>query len=200
MEPARGREPAVAAFERGQAEEAGPMLDEAEALHRKLGHQGGVRRVLHLQGQQAVAVGDLDRGRRLLRESAELSRREGDVLGAASSLHSLGDIELGAGAVDAAEAVYLDALRVAWKAGLDRLVCYCLAGLGAVAADCGDNERAALLWGFVEAYEGRLQFTLRWRELYERRLAGLAGTASYDEGRALDVNEVMETVRAPRRG
>ena len=184
----------VGKLERGQAEAAGPMLDEAEALHRKLGHQGGVRRVLHLQGQQAVGVGDLDRGRQLMRDSAELSRREGDVLGAASSLHSLGDIELGQGAVEAAEAAYLDALRVAWKAALDRLVCYSLAGLGAVAAERADTEHAALLWGFVEAYEERLQFTLRGRALYEERLIDFVGTDPYEAGRRLDVSAVVESV------
>jgi predicted ATPase/class 3 adenylate cyclase len=186
----------VGKLERGQAEAAGPILDEAQALHRKLGHQGGLRRVLHLQAQQAVLVGDLDRGRRLMRESAERSRREGDVLGAASSLHSLGDIELGEGAVDAAEAAYLDGLRVAWKAGLDRLVCYSLAGLGAVAAERGDAERAGLLWGFVEAYEARLQFALRGRSLYEERLTGLAGTDPYEAGRGLDVSAVVQSVSA----
>jgi predicted ATPase len=191
---------ATGALVHGRPEEAAPLLEEAEALHRKLGNEGGLRRVLHVQGQQAVDVGDLERGRRLMRESAELSQRHGDIFSEASSLHSLGDIELEAGAVDAAESAYAEGLRIAWDAGLDRLICYGLAGLAAVAAERGDTERAALVWGFVEADEERLQFTLRWRELYERRLAGLAGTASYDEGRALDVNEVMETVRAPRRG
>jgi predicted ATPase/class 3 adenylate cyclase len=190
---------AVAPLERGQSEVAGPMLDEAEALHRKLGHQGGLRRVLHLQAQQAVGVGDIKRGRRLMRESAELSRQDGDVLGAASSLHSLGDIELDDGAVDAAEAAYLDGLRVAWRADLDRLVCYSLAGLGAVAAERGETEQAALLWGFVEAYEERLQFTLRGRSSYERRLRSLSGSEAYETGRGLDVSAVVESVAADKR-
>jgi hypothetical protein len=134
-----------------------------------------------------------------MRESAALSRSHGDTFSAASSLHSLGDIELLAGAVDAAEAAYREGLGVAWDAGLDRLICYTLAGLAAVAAERGETERAALLWGFVEADEERLEFTLRWRDLYERRLAGLADTASYAEGRALDVSEVVEIVRASPR-
>jgi hypothetical protein len=187
---------AVGPIELGRAEAAGPMLEEAGALHRKLGNDGGVRRVLHLQAQQAVGVGDTDRGRRLMRESAELSRRAGDVFGAASSLHSLGDIELGTGAVDAADAAYRDGLRVSWDAGLDRLVCYCLAGLGAVAAERGESERAALVWGFVEAYEERLQFALRGRALYEARMVGLAGTHAYEAGRGRDVSAIVETVLA----
>ena len=41
---------AVGPIDLGQSEAAGPMLEEAAALHRKLGHEGGVRRILHLQG------------------------------------------------------------------------------------------------------------------------------------------------------
>jgi predicted ATPase len=184
---------AVGPIELGRPEAAGPMLEEAEALHRKLGNDGGVRRILHLQAQQAVLVGDTERGRRLMAESAELSRAQRDVFSAAGSLHSLGDIELEAD-VDAAEAAYIDALRVSWDAGLDRLVCYSLAGLGAVASERGDAERAALLWGFVEASEERLQFTLRGRALYEERLQDLAGTAAYVSGRGMDVSAVVDTV------
>jgi tetratricopeptide (TPR) repeat protein len=183
---------AVAPMELGRPEEAGPLLEEAEVLHRKLGSSAGIRRVLHLQGQQASAVGDLDRGRRLLRESSELSAREGDKFSAASSLHSLGDIELEAGALDAAEAAYLDGLRTAWESGMDRLVGYALAGLAAVAAERGAPERAALFWGFVDAYAERLQFTLRHRSLYEERLAGLVGTDAYEVGRRLAVEAVVE--------
>jgi predicted ATPase/class 3 adenylate cyclase len=186
---------ATASLVHGRPEAAAPLLEEAEALHRKLGNAGGIRRVLHVQGQQAVDVGDLDRGRRLMGESAELSARDGDVFSAASSLHSLGDIELEAGAVDAAAAAYEEGLDAAWTAGLDRLVCYCLAGLAAVAAERGDTERAGLLWGFVEAFEKRLQFSLRWRGLYEERVAGLAGTDSYNRGRDLDAGEAVELVR-----
>jgi tetratricopeptide (TPR) repeat protein len=190
---------AVGRIELGEPERAGPMLEEAEMLQRKLGSSSGIRRVLHLRGLQAAAVGDLERGRLLLRESSELSAGEGDKFTAASSLHSLGDIELEAEALDAAAAAYEDGLRAAWDAGADRLVCYCLAGLGAVAAERGDTERAALVWGFVEAYEQRLQFSLRRRGLYEERLAGLAGTEAYDTGRSLDVIEVVAAVRSPGR-
>jgi predicted ATPase/class 3 adenylate cyclase len=185
---------AVGPLELGRPEEAAPILEEAEALHRKLGNAGGIRRILHLQGQHAAAVGDLDRGRLLLRESGELSREENDVFSAASSLHSLGDLELEAGDLDAAETAYEDALRAAWESGADRLVCYCLAGLAAVAAERGDADRAALLWGFVEADEERLQFTLRRRGTYEQSLAGVAGTEPYEAGRRLDVSAVVDTV------
>jgi predicted ATPase len=189
---------ALGPMEQGRPEEAGPMLDEAENLHRKLGYPGGLRRVLHLQGQQAAAVGDLDRGRRLLRESADLSLGADDRFSAASSLHSLGDLDLDAGDPEAAERDYRDALRVSWDSGADRLVCYSLAGLASRAAQSGDPEQAALLWGFVEAYEERLRFTLRRRSLYEKRCgpSAAAHPEQYDQGRRLGVDEAVEIALA----
>jgi predicted ATPase/class 3 adenylate cyclase len=189
---------AVLPLERGQPESAGPMLEEAETLHRRLGSPGGVRRVLHLQGQQAAAVGEIDRGRRLLREAADLSADAGDQFSAASALHSLGDLELDSGEVDAAERAYAEALRVAWDSGADRLVCYCLAGLAAVAAGRGDAQRGALLWSFAEAYESRLRFTMRRRSLYEERLgpAAAAHPEQREAGRRLDVDTAVELALA----
>ncbi len=185
---------AIGPLEAGKPEEARAMLDEAEALHVKHGNDGGIRRVRHLLGQQAIAVGDVERGRRLLRESAELSRAVGDMFSVASSLHSLGDVELQVGEIGAAQAAYQEALHTAWDSSSDRLVCYCLAGLAAVASEAGDRERAALLWGFAEAYEERLRFTLRWRSLYAERLDPVAAAhpEQHDAGRRLDVDAAVE--------
>jgi predicted ATPase len=178
----------------GRPEEAEPLLAEAEALHRKTGDADGLRRVLHMQGQQAAAVGDIARGRRLLRESGEAAQRLGHRFGTASSFHSLGDIELDSGDVEAATDAYTVALRNAWEGDADRLVCYCLAGLAAVAAEQGDGERAALLWGFAEAYEERLRFTMRWRSLYEERLKPVAAAhpEQLEAGGRLDVDAAVE--------
>ncbi len=185
---------ALIPMELGQPEEAGPMLEEAEALNRKVGNSGGIRRVLHLRGLQAAAVGDVDEGRRLFRDAAELSRQEDDTFSAVSALHSLGDVELGAGEIDAADAAYREGLRSAWDTSADRLVCYCLAGLAAVAAVRGDAGRAALIWGFAEAYEDRLRFSMRGRALYQERLEPVAAAdpEERDAGRRLGVDAAVE--------
>lgn len=190
---------AVVPVELGRPEEAGPMLEEAEALHRKAGNSGGTRRVLHLRGLQAAAVGDVDKARRLFRDAAELSRQEDDTFSAVSALHSLGDVELGAGEIDAAEAAYRDGLRSAWDTSADRLVCYCLAGLAAAAAARGDAGHAALLWGFVEAYEERLRFTMRGRALYGELLepAAAGHPEQLDAGRRLGVDAAVEIALSP---
>jgi predicted ATPase len=181
-------------LERGDLEQAAEMLDEAEALQRRAGSSTGIRRIMHLRGQQAAAAGDIERARRVLGESGELSRTAGDLFSTASTFHSLGDVELDAGEIDAAERAYRDALRSAWDCEADRLVCYSLAGLAAVAARRGDGQRAALLWGFAEAYEERLRFTMLRRSLYAERLDPV--TAAHPEqleaGRRLDVDAAVE--------
>lgn len=154
--------------------------------------------MLHLRGQQAAAVGDLESGRRLLQEAAELSRAERDLFSAASTFHSLGDTELDADDIEAAERAYRDALRMAWDCEADRLVCYSLAGLAAVAAERGEAERAATLWGFAEAYEERLRFTMRRRSLYAERLDPIAAAHAEqrEAGRRLDVDAAVEMALA----
>jgi predicted ATPase/class 3 adenylate cyclase len=178
----------VAPLERGDPEAVEPMLAEAEALHRKHGNDGGIRRILHLRGLQAALVGDLAGADELLRESGELSAAVGDEFSAASSFHSLGDVQLEAGDPGSAES-YARALEIAARTGADRLVCYCVAGLAAVAAERGDVERTARLWGFAETYEARLGFSMRRRTLYEERVGGLPASQpdAYRSGRELDL-------------
>jgi predicted ATPase len=185
---------AIAPLEEGRLDEARAMLEEAEALHLKVNSPRGLRRVRHLLGQQAFAAGDVERSRLLLRESTDLSVAADDKFGAASSLHTLGDVELVSGEIEAAEEAYAGALRFAWDSSSDRLVCYCLAGLGAVAAEQGNAERAALLWGFAEAYEARLRFTMRWRSEYAERLDPVAAAhpEQHEAGRRLDVDAAVE--------
>jgi predicted ATPase/class 3 adenylate cyclase len=180
--------------ELGTPEDALPLLDEADALHRAHGDPGGLRRTLHVRGQVAAGMGDTERGREALRESAELSRAAGEDFSVASSLHALGDVELADGRVDAAAEAYAEALRVAWDTGADRLVCYSLAGLGSIAAERGELEAAALLWGFVERYEERLTFTLRRRALYAERLDPAAAKRPdrWEAGQRLDVGAAVD--------
>jgi predicted ATPase len=185
---------ALSPLDEGRPDEARAMLEEAEALHLERGDDAGVRRARHLLGQQAAAAGDTDRGRMLLLETIELSRSERDTFSLASSLHSLGDLELDVGDLAAAEQAYGESLRLAWEAGSDRLVCYGLAGLAAVAAQRGEAGQAALLWGFVERYEERLRFTLRRRSLYEARLEQVAAAhpKQRNEGHSLGVEGAVE--------
>jgi predicted ATPase len=185
---------AVPHIDAGDPEGAAAILAEADEIVRRLGESGGIRRILHLRGQQAALTGEWSSAAELLLESGELSEAEGDEFSAASSFHSLGDVRLAAGGAEAAANAYERALRIAARTGADRLVCYCLAGLAAVAADRGDEAGAARLWGSAEAYEERLRFTMRWRTLYEERLDGLSDSQreAYESGRELDVEDAVD--------
>jgi tetratricopeptide (TPR) repeat protein len=185
---------AVVPLEFGRAEEARGMLDEADALLRTEGNGGGRLRIGHLYAQLAAETGDSDLARKQLRESAELSLAVGEDFSAATTLHSLGDVELTDGAIDAAAGAYAEALGVAWSTGAQRVVCYSLAGLAAVAAERGRLEEAAFLWGFVERYEERLTFTLRRRSRYAERLdsAAKAHPERSQAGRGLDVAAAVQ--------
>jgi predicted ATPase len=189
---------AVVPIEFGRAEEARALLDEADALLRTEGSGGARLRIDHLYAQVAAETGDSDLARRQLRESAERSLDAGEEFNTATTLHSLGDLELTEGSFDAAAAAYAQALEVAWATGAHRVVCYSLAGLATVAAERGRLEEAALLWGFVERYEERLTFTLRRRSRYADRLDDAAATHhdAWQAGRKLEVGAAVECALA----
>jgi predicted ATPase len=185
---------AVPHIDGGDPEAAAPILAEADEILRRLGESGGIRRILHLRGQQAALTGDLAGAAELLLESGERSEAEGDEFSAASSFHSLGDVRLAAGDVEGAADAYERSLEIAARTRADRLTCYCLAGLAAVAAEQGDAAGAARLWGSTEAFEARLRFTMRRRTLYEERLDGLAQSQreAFESGQALDVEDAVD--------
>ena len=115
-----------------------------------------MKRGVQLLGTIASDLGDTDRGRELLGESIELARSYGDRFGETVSLHSLGDLELTAVRLDAAATAYRAALGEAREIDSGRLACYCVAGLSAVAAAGGEEERAARLWRYAEQLEAEL--------------------------------------------
>jgi len=154
----------------GRPERARRCLEEALPIHRELGDEVGVKRAVQLLGTIASDLGDTDRGRELLGESLELARSYGDRYGECVSLHSLGDLELTAGRLDAAAAAYRAALDEAREIDSGRMACYCVAGLSAVAAAGGEEERAARLWRYVEQLETEFGFTVGGRARYEECL------------------------------
>jgi predicted ATPase len=185
---------AVVPMEFGRTDEARAMLDEADAILRSRGNRGGLRRLGHLYGQLAAETGDAETAREQLREAVDLALTEGEEFSAATALHSLGDVELTEGAIDAAATAYAEALEVAWRTGAQRVVCYALAGLAAVAAERGRLEDAAFLWGFVERHEERLTFTLRRRASYADRLGPAVEEHRdrWDAGRRLDLGAAVD--------
>ena len=135
------------------SERARRCLEEALPIHRELGDELGVKRTVQLLGTIESDLGDMVRGRELLGESIELARRHGDRFGESVSHHSLGNLELTAGRLDAAATAFRAGLEEARDIDSGRMACYCVAGLSAVAAAGGKEERAARLWRYAEQLE-----------------------------------------------
>ena len=119
-------------------------LEESLPIHRELGDELGVKRAVQLLGTIAYEGGDTVRGRELLGESVELSRSYGDRFGVTVSRHSLGELRAdGFPAGRRHRPVPRGAQRRSgdrqWPAGVSS----CAAGLSAVAAAQGEEERAA---------------------------------------------------------
>jgi len=109
----------------------------------------------------------------------------------AAALHSLGDLELEAGEIGRAEHAYRDAIRRAHTLDAPRVVCYCLAGLSATAAERGDTSRSVRLWNVAVAVEQDLQFQLRKREMNESRVAALSESKGTDEKAPVGLDEAV---------
>jgi len=157
-------------IETGRPERARRCLEEALPIHRELGDELGVKRTVQLLGTIESDRGDMVRGRELLGESIELARSHGDRFGESVSHHSLGNLELTAGRLDAAATAFRAGLEEARDIDSGRMACYCVAGLSAVAAAGGEEERAARLWRYAEQLEAEFGIKMMGRARYEECL------------------------------
>jgi predicted ATPase len=167
------------AMARGLPEQARRHHEEALAIRRRLGSHD-VRRSLHFLGEAERDLGNRDRARALLQESAELSREAKHMVMLAATLHSLGDLELDEGNLDEAVARYRESLDLALKLQSERLIAYCLAGLAGVSAARGDDGLASRLWSAVERIEDEsgVELLVYERARYERRLRGIENVSA----------------------
>jgi tetratricopeptide (TPR) repeat protein len=169
-------------------------LDEALALSVRTGYARGEARAMHTLGEVLRDDGDFEQAERALQRAIELSHQHGWREFVGASMHSLADLELDRRNLERAAELYLESLRSAGVAGIDRHTAYCLAGLAAVAALRGDGRRASMLWATVEDTESAYGFRLLGseRERYERCLTGVPEWPS----RPLSLDEAAGAVLA----
>lgn len=174
------------------------LHERALALARELGDRYQTRRSLHALGGAYAGAGDLDAARAYGEEAVALGLVDGDDLFLAHAAHNLGDFALRRGDLGEAKARYRQAAAAGQRVSSAKTIAYCLAGLAAVAARRGEWERAARLWGAVEAYEDAVGLPLlsHERELYESVLHELVPghREAYEEGRALSLDDALEEV------
>ena len=133
------------AFGQGDLARAAELFEEALALYRELGDDGGVSGVLAELGQVVRAQGDHDRAEALSEESLELGRRLGEPRISAIALGTLGRVESHRGNLEGATARHEESLALFRGLGHQWGSAYTLANLAVEALGRGEGERALAL-------------------------------------------------------
>jgi predicted ATPase/class 3 adenylate cyclase len=178
------------------------LLEESLALARKLGDPVLTSLALVVLGAFAQDEGDDLRAYELCAEGrailkAQPTRELEEVVATAQ----FGNVALGLGRHDEAEAAYQESLLLAWQLGAEATAYYPLLGLAALRVQTGKASQAAKLAGVIERIFEETGFTLEpWeRDLRERTLAEVRARLTDAEfeaelacGRALDLDQVIQ--------
>ena len=158
-------------------------------------------------GDLALRQGRLDEGRALSDEGLRLFTELGSPL-VAYARANLGYEAMAAGRLDDARRIYAEILQVSWRRGERVPAAHGLLGIASVLVSEGDLDRAARLFGTVQALDEATGATPRWigRQIRETVEAGLreqiddrALTSLLSEGKAMTLNQAsdyaLESVR-----
>ncbi len=129
------------ALREGDAGEVKELASEARRLAQDKEEE---RMPLHLQAAAARIAGETDEARRLYLESIELNRRLDNEF-VAAELHNLGYVELHAGDVARAKALFAEALAEARSRGYGALLPYLVLDRGVVAVEEGEARAGVKL-------------------------------------------------------
>jgi predicted ATPase len=143
------------AYYRGENERAWQLAGESLALHKSLGNVGGESQAVALFGELEYARGNVEEGAELIERSANLAGEVGFLWWRARMLRKLVDCMLELGRTSDADACARESLKIMSEIGDRQMVIFTLARLARIAAETGQLERAGLVWGSIEAEEGR---------------------------------------------
>ena len=121
------------------------MQEEALAIAREMNLPLRVATALNNLALVLWNLGDLDRARTLLGESADIKRSEGNLVGLAISLGNLGAIADATGDLDAATTYLEESLAIDRRLGNLPGIADSLGNLAGIVAPTGDLPRAAAL-------------------------------------------------------
>jgi len=195
----------VIALQTGDVATARSRLEEALALARFLGEEGGVAVHLHVLGEIDEAIGESDAACRRYRESLRLARALGFDRSVSASLTALARVALRVGSVEGAARSAVEALDVAIRDGDHLRPLPAIVAVACVASVGGDVLRAARLLGAVAACQAasgrdvsvveRMAF-----EEAEARCRAAIGDEAYDaavvEGSQCSAMQAAEAARA----
>ena len=158
------REMGVAAYRRGDHEQAARLNEQALAVAREFGSRFGAALALCNLADVLRDQGEVERAKSLLEESlASLRSQKGPLRIAnarVNTLSRLGSIECEMGRDARAWELFEESLREVWRFGFGFEGVACLEGLARVAAMQGRSERAAQLLGASAARSEELGISL----------------------------------------
>jgi predicted ATPase len=180
----------------GRLDEAVALLEQAAALHRRLGQRHELALTVGLLAGMALKQGDCRTAADLFASALALARELGDSMLMANSLVNLAETALQADELAQAEGFVREALKGAWVMRDLIGVMYCFATFAWLARAQGDSRRAALIWGAAERLDAKLGDTM-WRNEraeYELRVGAevLGDADGRAEGRALETEQAVE--------
>jgi tetratricopeptide (TPR) repeat protein len=155
------------AYESGDYDLARSMWETGLRLAREMGDGGAAAENLLGLGEVARELEEYDRARRLGEEALRLAREIRFELVESNCLRTLGLIALDCRDWDAAEGYLGESVRIRARLGNRARVLDCIALLGRVAHKRGVLERAAVLFGAVEAWHPALWFAPAIRQWQE---------------------------------
>jgi non-specific serine/threonine protein kinase len=120
-------------------------------LARALGDEELMGTSLHMLAESARVQGELRRARELYDQCLAIDRRLDNQRAVALELHNLAYVDRGQGELSRAEARFRESLTLAHHLHDAGLIMYCALGLGVMAGEQGDSERAATLLSAVSA-------------------------------------------------
>ena len=142
-------------YSSGDIAGAHTLIDESQAINRRLGSRSTEAMTLGLLGEIAWTEGRTDDALDLAARSGEAAAEVGFTWWQMHQLYHGSEWSLALGRTGEAEAYGRDALRLAVAVQDRQLIVYLLAILAGTAAAQGHLEKAGAVWGAVEAEEGR---------------------------------------------
>jgi tetratricopeptide (TPR) repeat protein len=173
--------------------ESVPLLRAERTPHR-------LAAALNKQGNVLRGLGEVERAVSCFEESLALCREFGSQIVLSAPLHNLGFVALQRGEDAHAEAYFAEGLEVARQLRDEEEIGACLAGLAGVAGARGHFERAAQLFGVMEALRAANVESLdRANQIvYDRSMAAVraqideaAFAAAWIEGQAMSLDQAI---------
>lgn len=185
----------------GNYEQSAARYAEALKIFREIGHKWGIASALRTLGEVARCQGDYDRAKLQYEESLELSLEIGDKHLIAAALHNLGYVSQHQGNYSQMAALFRQCLVISQEVKDMVLSALCLAGLAGEAQANRRPERAAHLFGAVEAFftfvhyhhfapADRMEY-VRNLDATRAQLNAEAFSAAWEKGQAMTLQEAI---------